>query len=160
MSSRKELKKAIKRQMKAFELEEQKIRLKQRRIAAQCTHQDGDKLDLVELNNKGDFECQICGVQFNINPISKEDLHQAYTTLHNAIQQIRSIGNATKNMNTIIELGEIDFNLRQIEDLYGRFVRDLSRNKRGRKDKRNQHNNYGSYGHGNISFIGKNRRGY
>jgi hypothetical protein len=129
-----------------------------KKVIIHCAHQnDSGKLKIKPINEKGDYECKYCHVEFNMNTIQENDIKDACKTLHNAIQQIRSFSDSEDDAKLITVLGELDFNLQETAELYDRIVNAYGKNKKNKKKKYNDRDDFGSYGVGSISFIGGGR---
>ena len=136
---------------------ERKFRRDRKKIAIACPHQkDNGKLKIRYINDRGDCECLICGERFNMVPISENDLKDALSTLHYAIQQIRCLADAGSDRDVIKLLGELDYNTGETLDLYKRFVTMYGKNKKNNRGK--YQDDVGTYGVDAIGFIGGKRK--
>jgi len=128
-----------------------------KKIAIHCCHQNEKgklKIYPYEKGKTGDYQCKYCKTIFNMNHISKEELKDALSTLHNAIQQIRSFADCDKDEKIIMLLGELDFNLHETKELYERYADIYGKRNKKKKDR----DDIGSYGVGSISFIGGKKK--
>jgi transposase-like protein len=150
-----------------FEMELTKIRDRKKEIEREekkamvkCPHQSRKgKIKIEPVNDKGDYKCKKCGATFSMNEVSEQEICSAADTLHNAIQQIRCFADIERDHKLIKFLGELDFNLREINTLYTKIVDIFGDNKRKNKDKYKDKEEFGSYGIGSVtSFIGNRRK--
>lgn len=154
MSKKKDLmitKKDIAKRRKEIEKEE-------RLIKTQCCHQNHKgKLTVFPIGNKGEYKCSVCGEEFNMNPISSNELKTAINVVHNAIQQCRSFADADEEAKIIKALGETDYNLTYVLDsLYRKTINHYAKASGGKKNKKNNNrdDDFGSYGNGSFSSFG------
>jgi len=139
----------------------QKEAEKERRKAIiECAHQnEKGKLKIHPVNEKGDYECKYCEEQFNMNSISRSNIEDAIETMHNAIQQIRCFSDPEDDAKLVRLLGELDFNMQEVGELYERIVNLYGKNKKkNRGDKYKDHDSFGSYGASSLSFIGGGKK--
>lgn len=134
-----------------------------KRLVVECSHQnENGKLKLYPVSDHGDYECKYCHTRFNMNKINFNDLKSSIEVVHNAIQQIRcySDSDSEKDAQLIRVLGELDFNVHEVAELYDRIVRVYGKGN-GKKKHHNRDSNDGFGGFGSaasISFIGGNKR--
>ena len=141
-------------------LESQRALDKQvRKMKVQCAHVNKNgKLKLTEVGN-GYFECDICGERFSLAPIDRHTLDAAVEVIHNAAQTIRCYSDAEQDRNLIVAIGELDYNVRELPDIYEKVSSAYTRNQGGKKRNKNKNRNqgggFGQFGAGNVSFLGR-----
>lgn len=145
---------------------ERQMQERRRQIAVQCSHvhPKNGKPALHFLNTKYDAECTICKKRFNVDTVPTGDLTAATKTVIDAIEQMRFMSNRESDMDLIVHLGNLGFNLTEIAPTYDQIVLQYSQggNKKRRKKNRNggNQNQYGSFGDASsLSFIGGGNRG-
>lgn len=133
----------------------QKELMKRRKKAiVKCDHQKNGKLRLIPRGN-GEFGCELCGEEFSMTPMKANVIEEAAEILHDAIQQIRV--HAKEGEEEIVTvLGKLDFNIREVPELYRRSLDENIRGK-GKKNK-NKNRNRDGFGNfdrpGQVSFLG------
>lgn len=126
-------------------------------MASQCTHRNGKGKLKLEPVGGSKFRCKICDSTIDLGEISNADLAKAQEILHNALQQIRVFAHPGTDDKMINELGTLDFNIQETEELYRRLKSTFGRDPyQGKKKNKNNNDSFGQYG-GNISFIGGGR---
>lgn len=156
MSKKKDLeitKKDIARRRKEIEKEE-------RLIKTQCAHQNHKgRLTIHPIGNRGEYQCDICGEEFNIQPISSQELSAAINVVHNAIQQCRAFADVEEDLKIIKALGETDYNITYIlSPLYKKTTNQYGKGNGKKKNKNKQREeSFGSYGNGSFSSFGNKR---
>ena len=100
----------------------------ERLIKTQCSHQNHKgKLTIRPIGRNGEYVCDVCGEEFNMNQISAQDLHAAITVVHNAIQQCRSFADEEDDAKIIKALGETDYNITYVLNaMYKKTMQHLS----------------------------------
>jgi transcription elongation factor Elf1 len=132
------------------------VQRRRKEILVRCNHQNANKkLKLIPLNDRGDFKCKICHQTFNMNLIEKSNLLNAVQVIHNAIQQIRALNEIDEDKKILKYLGEMDFNIQELSELYDRIVAVYGKNK---KKKRRDDDDIGSYGVGALEFIKSHKK--
>lgn len=146
---------------KEFVALERQMQERRRQIAVQCSHvhPNNGKPAIKMLNNKYDSECTICGKRFNMDTVPSADLLSATKTVVDAIEQMRFMSNRDSDMDLIVHLGNLGFNITEVAPTYDQLVQQYSQggNKKRRKGKKNNNNQsqYGSFGSASsLSFIG------
>jgi len=148
------------RQMRELERE-------RKRKAARCVHRsEKGNLKIEPLSEhdrdymEGEVRCKYCKIHWNMNPMTMDELDAGITIVHNAIQQIRSLGetDSEKELKLAVFLGELDYNLDSLNELYNRtlqtFGRGAGSGKKKNKNRGDREDNLGGYSSGTISFIG------
>lgn len=155
-------KKLLMQKMDKIKELEREVKKEKRKAIVECAHQnEKGKLKIHPVNEKGDYKCKFCEEEFNMNAISRAEIEDAVSTIHNAIQQIRCFSDPESDAKLIKLLGELDFNLQETGELYDRIVNALGKNKgnkKGGKRYDNDKDSFGSYGSGSLSFIGGGKR--
>jgi hypothetical protein len=90
-----------------------------------------------------------------MNLIEKSNLLNAVQVIHNAIQQIRALNEIDEDKKILKYLGEMDFNIQELSELYDRIVAVYGKNK---KKKRRDDDDIGSYGVGALEFIKSHKK--
>lgn len=133
-----------------------KAKKAQKEAVIECAHQKGNgKIKIKIINSQGDCRCPRCETEYNINPVSKRNAEEAYTVLHNMIQQARSFCDPEKESAKIRLLGEMDYNLSEFLEVYDRMLNAFSKKGGGKKGgKNNKHGNDNlSRGKRELSFL-------
>ena len=147
-NARKELKERI----QAIEEEIRKAKRAKDKLLIDCAHQS-KKGKLKLINISGDmYKCKFCDVKFSLQPVSQAKLEDAIKVLHNVIQQIRSFSDQEKDVKLIRHLGEIDFNLTELPDIYSAI---MSQYKKDSKDRKDDDDDIGFTGLRSLSFVDK-----
>lgn len=143
-------KKELKEQIEAINEELKKAERAKKKIVIKCPHQNSNgKLKVYSVG--GDkFRCKYCGEVFSMKKISMGDLKESVEILHNVIQQMRAFSDPDTDMKFIEHLGEMDFNIAEIPEVYERISSLLQKKK---KDKTNDEDEFGFRGMRGISFI-------
>lgn len=139
--------------------EKKKLEKKISRAAIPCSHTNDKGKVKVEFLGKGNLvRCKKCGAKFDFSSIQMDDLEEAARILHNAINQIKALSDDPEREQSVIRsLGEMDYNLKEMVDLYRKSVNNYGK---GQKKNKNRDNDFGSYGMGSISFIGGKKNRY
>lgn len=78
--------------------------------------------------------------------------------MHNVINQCKALTNdPNENRDVIKSLGEFDYNLDGIKELYLRAINDEG-GKKKKKNKNKNHDSFGSFGGREIDFLGSRKR--
>ena len=138
--------------------EKRKLEKKMAKISIPCSHTNSKgklKVDIIKGNL---VRCKNCGCKFEFDTIDSDELRDAITTIHNVINQTKALTDDPERDKTIIKtLGDIDYNLSQLEELYNRTSNKYS--KSGKKNKNKNNDSFGRYGVGAIDFIETKKRG-
>lgn len=130
----------------------------ERLIKSLCAHQKKNgKLAVRPIGNRGDYICEICDEEFNMNPVSSQDLQAAIQVVHNAIQQCRAWSDIESDEKIIRALGETDYNIGYVlPALYKKILTHYSKDGK-KKNKNNNHreDEFGSYANGRFSSFGR-----
>ena len=139
-------------------LEEQRILEKKlRKLKIPCSHTNNKGKLKVDFINGTLAECKKCGAKFDFGQIELKDLDKAIMVVHNAVNQIKAFSNDPESeRGIIIQLGEIDYNLSELRELYKRAVNSYSKNNNKKKNKSDD--GFGSYGISNIGFASSKKR--
>ena len=139
-------------------LEEQReLEKKIAKMKIPCSHTSNKGKVKVDFEANGLGKCKICGTKFRFDIIDLNDLDKAIMIVHNAINQVKVFSDdPNRERKVIIKLGELDYNLSELRELYKRASKDLGN---GKKKKNKSHDDqFGSYGTGNIGFVGGGKK--
>lgn len=145
-------------EIKMIEREEKEFRKKKKRLLINCYHQNkkgNPKLFPRDTVHGTIVECEICHTQFSPDVISSQKISDAIEIIHNVIHQIKVFSNpeVDKDAKLCSVLGDMDFNLLELEELYRRILNSNSKKKQKKRE-----DDYGSFGVGNLSFIGGDKK--
>lgn len=148
--------------MRDLQEERKKLEKKMAKVKIPCSHTNSNGKIKVEFRKGTIAECKKCGCVFDFERISDEDLNDAVEVIHNAINQIKALSNdPEKEMKIIETLGQIDYSLSELAELYTRTVSKYGKGGKKNKNKNKNNDSIGSYGVGNLDLLGgKNRRRY
>lgn len=133
--------------------EKKKLEKKLGKVMIPCSHTNSNGKLKVDFLGRDLCRCKKCGCEFSFEQIDNDELKSAIRTLHNAINQIKAMSDDPEKESSVIEqLGNLDYNLKEMKELYNKTINDNVRG--GKKKKKNRDNNaFGSYGTSNIKFI-------
>lgn len=134
--------------------EKKKLEKKMGKISIPCSHTNDNGKVKFDFLGKGNLvRCKKCGCTFDFGTIDPDDLHKAVLTVHNAINQVKSMtDDPNREAGVINTLGNLDYNMKEMEELYRKTV--FNYHKGGKKKKNRKNNDFGQYGYNNIDFIG------
>lgn len=122
-----------------------------KRIAVPCSHLNKKGELKVELSD-GVAKCKKCGLRFGLDQYSSDTVRESVRVVHDVLNQLKVFSDSPDDDNDLIRsLGELDFNLSSIEELYSRMLEEQGRGKK--KKKNNDYDAFGSIGR-DVSFIG------
>ena len=133
--------------------EKKKLEKKLGKVMIPCSHTNSNgKLKVDFLNNRK-VRCKKCGCEFSFEQVEADDARNAIRTVHDMINQIKAMSDDPEKESAVIEqLGNLDYNLKEMSDLYAKTVTNNARG--GKKKKKNKDNNaFGNYGTSSIKFI-------
>lgn len=132
--------------------EKKKLEKKLSKVMIPCSHTNSNGKLKVDFIGRTRCRCKKCGAEFDFEQVSQDEAKEAIATLHNMINQIKALSDdPEKEFSVIKELGSIDYNLKEVCDLYEKTI---ANNTRGGKKKKKQNDNvFGSYGSGSLKFI-------
>ena len=140
---------------------EQKLKRERQKLIIPCSHtkKGGEKLNLNLVDdNTGETiaKCNQCGTKFSLTPVREDELRDAVMVIHDAVNQLKIYSEDPKAEAKMIEaLGNIDFNVLNLPEMYKTAVEQYS-GKKKKKRRNNSDDNYGSYG--GASLFGSGRR--
>lgn len=151
--------------LRSIEEERRKLEKKRKKIMIPCTHSSkkGNPKGTMEGNK---FTCELCGATFSITKISMDELHEAASTLHNAINQIKLMSDNPEQDSSLIDvLGNTDFNINEVVSLYRNMTQSGKKKKKNKNRNRDGRGANGGYTNGQaISFVdggyGKKKKYY
>lgn len=132
--------------------EKKKLDRKIKRAAIACSHlgKNGKvKFDIDQ--STGQCVCKRCGTKFNFAQYSAATANECIKGVHDIINQIKVFtDDPDEDAGLIRTLGEIDYNLQTVKELYNRLISDGKHNK-----KKKNSNDYGSFGNigRDLSFV-------
>lgn len=136
--------------------EQKKLQKKIAKIRIPCSHTTAKGKLKVDFINGAYCECKNCGTKFDFEQIELKDLEDAILTVHNAINQIKAFtNNPDDDRRIIITLGDLDYNLSEIKELYKRTTKEFGK---GKKNKKSYDDSFGSYGASSINFVGSGKK--
>lgn len=137
--------------------EQKKLQKKIAKIRIPCSHTSAKGKLKVEFIKGTLCECENCGTKFDFEQIDLKELEDAILVVHNAINQIKAFTNDPDNDRRIITtLGDLDYNLSEIKELYKRATKEFGK---GKKKKKSHDDAFGSYGASSINFVGSGKKG-
>ena len=140
-------------QIKSLREERERIERELKAVSVKCSHTNSEGKLTINFVDNEKVRCKKCGCEFRFNTISTEKLDNAIDTLHDVINQIKSFSDdPVREKKVIKSLGDIDFNLDEIRELYCRTTKEFSKNGHKHKKKKKDES-IGSYGMNSISFI-------
>lgn len=120
-----------------------------------CSHTNENGKLKVKFLDEGTtkVQCKRCGAIFDFRTIDMGDLRQAIAIVHNALNQVKALSdNPSEERKFIKLLGETDYNVSTLEEIYEATIRAY--NKGGKKKKKNRdRDSFGSYGSSSIKFM-------
>lgn len=139
--------------------EKKKLEKKMKKITIPCSHTNSNGKVKIDFIGKGNLvRCKKCGCKFDFSVIDSDNLRNAIRTVHNAINQVKAMTDDPEREETVIKnLGELDYNLDAMEELYSKTVYQYNKTG-GKKKKKHNNNDYGNYGANSIDFIGGGKR--
>lgn len=142
--------------------ERKKIDKRLHKAMIPCSHTKENGKLKVEFINGTRCRCKRCGAEFDFTRISNEELRAAVRTIHNALNQIKALSSdPSKEYGVIKQLGTLDFNLKDIAELYQRTQNESGKGGKMKKKKnRGYGNDFGSFGADSIDFIGGGKKYY
>ena len=146
-------------EMRDLREEQKKLDKKKKKVAIPCSHTNAKgKLKLNFLGKGNLVQCEKCETVFDFSTISHDDLKDAIRIVHNAINQVKVMtDDPEKEYAVISNLGQLDYNLKELEELYRRATNKYGK---GEKKKKNK-DDFGQYGINALSFTGgKNKKYY
>lgn len=133
--------------------EKKKLEKKIAKTTIPCSHTNSNGKLKVDFFGKNMARCRKCGAEFSFEQVSAEEAAGAIRTLHDMINQIKALSDdPEKEFSVIKELGSLDYNLKEVGELYAKTIAHNSRGG-GKKKKKNHDNAFGNYGTSNIRFI-------
>lgn len=143
--------------------EKKRIEKKMARISIPCSHTNSKGKARFEFIGKGNLvKCKDCGIVFDFGVIDLDDLNRAVKIVKNAINQTKVMSdNPEKEEKVIKTLGELGYNLTEMQELYKRSVHNYKKGGKKKKNKKNN-NDFGNYGFNGIDLLGtkKNKTFY
>lgn len=113
------------------ELEKQK-----RLLAVKCNHRTkSGEFNFFPVNGGTLVRCNSCKDEFDIANLDEDKLKKSVDYVHSAIQQTRMLSNPDDDKAIIKQLGDLDYNLRSVPEIYHRVQEVHSRNKKSKKNK-------------------------
>lgn len=139
--------------------EKERIEKEIRRAAIKCSHTNSEgKLKVTFPNGDSIAVCKKCKTRFDFGKVRREQLDTAIKIMHNVINQCKALTNdPNENRDVIKSLGEFDYNLDGIKELYLRAINDEG-GKKKKKNKNKNHDSFGSFGGREIDFLGSRKR--
>lgn len=148
--------------LRQIEEAQRDLEKKKRQLAIKCNHRT--KHGEFNFSPEGStiVKCNSCKDEFDIARIKKDTLEESVQVIHSAIQQIRMLSNPEEDKHVIKSLGDLDYNLRSIPDIYRRVDevhgKNKGKNKNKNKNKNRGGNSIGAYGGMVDVLTGHNRR--
>lgn len=134
--------------------EQKKIARKIEQAKIPCSHTNAKGKLKVKFMDNNLVKCQRCGTVFSFEPVSNKELKNAVQTVHNAINQCKALSNDPRGEASLIKtLGNMDFNLTELLQLYER----ISNNGDKKKKKKNKKDRYDSFGESGMDALRFNR---
>lgn len=140
------------------------IRLREKEIIADCSHQDRKGNFTIHPIGSGIYECEECGEKFSMDKVGNKEIQAAIQTIHNAINQIRILADLRKPKDVVISktVGALNFDVKEIAELYERIVRRKGKeNKNHKRDRRKKfldsQDSLGDY-ENDLTFIRRHKK--
>lgn len=121
-----------------------------------CSHTNENGKIKIRFLNEGNtkVQCKRCGSIFDFRTISMEDLRDAIGVIHNAINQIKALSDKPVEEKKLIKLlGEMDYNLINVEEIYENCTRSYNKHGNKKKKKKNNYDSFGQFGASSVRYI-------
>lgn len=146
--------------MRDLQEEQKKIEKKLRKVKIPCSHTNSNGKLKVEFIKGSLARCKKCGTKFDFEFIPFEELERAQMILHNAVNQIKAFSDDPEREQAVINtLGDVDYNLFEIVELYKRTINAFGKHKNKKKKNDDEFGAYGISSAINLS-SGKKKGGY
>ena len=143
--------------MEDLQNEMKKLQKKMAKQSIGCSHTNDNGKLKVDFLHGTSCKCKKCKIEFDFEQIEEEEIKEAAKVIHNAINQIKALSDdPVKEKSVIIELGTIDYNLKELVELYIKTINQKTKGGKKNKKKNKGNNNqnvFGNYGTSNIKFI-------
>lgn len=120
-----------------------------------CSHtNENGKIKIKFLDDSTRVQCKKCGAMFDFKTVDMDTLNDAIRIVHNAINQVKVLSdNPSEDKKVIRLLGELDYNLGNLSELYEATTKSFNKNKNKKKKKNRDYDSFGQFGAGSVRYI-------
>ena len=121
-----------------------------------CSHSNDNGKIKIRFLDEGTtrVQCKRCGEIFDFRTVDGETLRNAVTVVHNAINQIKALSDNPREEKKLINtLGEMDYNLKNLIEIYDATTKSFNKGNGKKKKKNHDYDSFGQFGAGSVRYI-------